>query len=135
MDIKETPHDFLRQRLNVTAMNIRQLNEYIQRFSGSGAIKTVNSLRVDFYQKIALPFKTLLIVLVGLPFALSSSGKRKASTFTAIGIALMIGFSYYILDAVGLALGKGGALPTWICAFIAPLTFLIIGITAINTKK
>ncbi len=134
MDIKETPKDFVKQRLDVNAMNIKQLSSYINRFSGSGAIKTVNNLKVDLFEKIALPLRIIVIVLAGLPFALSSSGKRKAATFTSIGIALIIGFSYYVIDAVGLALGKGDGLPTWSCAFVAPLIFLIIGLTAIKTK-
>lgn len=134
MDIKETPKDFIKQRLNVDAMNIKQLSNYINRFSGSGAVKTVTNLKVDLFEKIALPFRIIVIVLAGLPFALSSSGKRKAATFTSIGIALMIGFSYYVIDAVGLALGKLGALPYWSCAFIAPAIFLIIGLTAIKSK-
>ena len=134
MDIKETPKDFLRQRLDITAMNIRQLSEYIGRFSGSGAVKTVNNLTVDLFEKIALPLRIIVIVLVGLPFVLANSSKRKAATFASIGIALIIGFLYYILDAMGLALGKGGALPPWSCAFIAPTIFFIIGMTAIKLK-
>ncbi|MBF0489445.1 MAG: LptF/LptG family permease [Candidatus Omnitrophica bacterium] len=134
MDIKETPKDFLRQRLDVTAMNIRQLNDYIGRFSDSGAIRTVNNLRVDLFEKIALPLRNIVIVLAGLPFVLTSAGKRKAATFTSIGLALIIGFLYYVLDAVGLALGKGGGLPPWSCAFVAPVIFLTIGLTAIKSK-
>lgn len=134
MDIRETPKDFLKQRLDVTAMNIRQLSEYIGRFSGSGAIKTVNNLKVDLFQKIALPFRNIVIVLVGLPFTLTNAGKRKAATFTSIGIALVIGFLYYVLDAVGLALGKGGGLPPWASAFVAPMIFFVIGVTAIKIK-
>ena len=107
MDIKETPKDFLRQRMDTTSMNLQQLHGYIKRFSGSGAIKTVNNLRVDLHQKITFPLRNFIIVLIGLPFALMSVGKRKAMTFTSIAIALVIGFLYYVSDAVGLALAKG----------------------------
>ncbi|MBI3601950.1 MAG: LptF/LptG family permease [Candidatus Omnitrophica bacterium] len=134
MDIKETPKDFLRQRLDVTAMNIRQLSEYIGRFSGSGAVKTINNLKVDLFEKIALPLRNIVIILAGLPFVLISSSKRKAATFASIGVALIIGFLYYVIDAVGLALGKGGALPPWACAFVAPSTFLVIGLAAIKLR-
>jgi lipopolysaccharide export system permease protein len=134
MDIKETPKDFLRQRLDVSAMNIRQLNDYIGRFSGSGATKTVNNLKVDLFSKIALPLRNIVIVLVGLPFVLIGAGKRKAATFASIGIALIIGFAYYILDSVGLALGKGGAVPPWSCAFIAPILFFVVGMLTIKIK-
>ncbi len=124
MDIKETPQDLIKQRLDVEAMNIQQLESYISRFSGSGAIRAINNLEVDLQQKMAFPFRTLIIVLTGLPLALMT-GRRKAMTFTAIGIAVGIGFLYYVLDAVGLALGKGGALHPVAAAWLAPGVFLI----------
>ena len=131
MDMRETPRDFLRQRMDVTSMNIQQLYEYIHRFAGSGAVKTINNLQVDLHQKIAFPLRTLIIVLAGLPFALMT-GRRKAMTFTAVGIALIIGFLYYVIDAVGLALGKGGAVPPVVAAWIAPATFILIAWAAIK---
>lgn len=134
VDIKETPRDFLRRRMDVTAMNIRQLGDYIHRFSGSGAVKTVNSMRVDYFAKIALPLRNMAIVLVGLPFALGHTAKRKVATFASIGVAMIICFAYYILDAVGLALGKGEALPPWGAAFLAPAIFFLIGFTTIKAK-
>ena len=131
MDIKETPKDFLKQRLEVSSMNLQQLKAYIKRFKGSGALKALNDRHVDFWQKIAFPFRTFIVVLAGLPFALLT-GRRKAMTFTAIGMAVMLGFLYYVLDAVGLALGKGGALPPPAAAFLAPGVFFLIAIVAIK---
>jgi len=32
MDIKETPKDFLKQRMDTSSMNLRQLHGYIKRF-------------------------------------------------------------------------------------------------------
>ncbi len=128
MDIKETPKDFLRQRMDITAMNLQQLHGYIKRFSGSGAIKTINTLRVDMHQKITFPLRNFVIVLIGLPFALMTVGKRRAMTFTSIAIALVIGFLYYVSDAVGLALAKGGALLPWEGAWLTPLLFSLVAL-------
>jgi LPS export ABC transporter permease LptG len=128
MDIKETPKDFLRQRMDISSMNLRQLHGYIKRFSGSGAIKTLNNLRVDMHQKITFPLRNFVIVLIGLPFALMSVGKRKAMTFTSIAIALVIGFLYYVMDAVGLALAKGGALLPWQGAWLTPIMFTLMAL-------
>ncbi|MBF0570509.1 MAG: LptF/LptG family permease [Candidatus Omnitrophica bacterium] len=128
MDLKETPKDFLRQRMDVSSMNLSQLHSYIKRFSGSGAIKTINNLRVDLHQKITFPLRNFIIVLIGLPFALMSVGKRKAMTFTSIAIALVIGFLYYVADAVGLALAKGGALLPWEGAWLTPLLFTLMAL-------
>ncbi len=124
MDIKESPQDFLKQRTEVNAMNIRQLSSYISRFSASGASKAINNLKVDYHHKFAFPMGNLVIMLLGLPLALMT-GRRKAVTFTSIGIAVGIGFLYYVLNAVGLALGKGGALPPFVAAWLAPVIFLI----------
>ncbi len=128
MDIKETPKDFLRQRMDIASMNLRQLHSYIKRFSGSGAIKTINNLRVDLHQKITLPLRNFIIVLIGLPFALMSVGKRKAMTFTSIAISLVIGFLYYVSDAVGLALAKGEALFPWQGAWLTPILFTLMAL-------
>jgi len=128
MDIKELPKDFLRQRMDTSAMNLRQLHSYIKRFSGSGAIKTLNNLRVDLHEKITFPLRNFIIVLIGLPFALMSVGKRKGQTFTSIAIALVIGFLYYVSDAVGLALAKGEALLPWEGAWLTPIVFTLMAL-------
>jgi LPS export ABC transporter permease LptG len=128
MDIRETPKDFLRQRMDIASMNLEQLHAYIKRFSGSGAVKTINGLRTDMHAKVTLPLRNFIIVLIGLPFALISVGKRKAMTFTSIAIALVIGFLYYVSDAVGLALAKGEALAPWQGAWLTPLIFTLVAL-------
>ncbi len=133
MDIPEAPQDFLKQRLNVTSMNITQLHGYIKRFSHSGAVKALNNLRVDFHQKIAYPFCNIVILLVGLPFSLMT-GRRKAVTFTSLGVAMAIGFLFYVTNAVGIAFGKGGFFPPILAAWTAPLIFFAIAIYFIRTK-
>jgi len=133
MDIKETPQDFLKQRLNVTSMNIRQLYDYIKRFSNSGATKALNNLNVDLHEKIVYPVGNMVILLVGLPLSLMV-GRRKAMTFTSLGIAMAIGFLYYVCNAVGLALGKGGLFAPMFAAWLAPLLFLCLAMYLIRKK-
>jgi lipopolysaccharide export system permease protein len=132
MDIKESPEDFLKQKLNVNSMNIRQLKGYIDRFSKSGAQKALNNMRIDLHQKLAYPFGNFVIVLIGLPFALMIRS-RKGSSFDALGIALILGFLYYITNAVSLAFGKSGALPPILSAWAAPVIFFIAAIVIIET--
>ena len=82
----------------------------------------MNNLKVDLYQKFAYPFMSIVIVLIGMPFALLVRGRQK-STFTCFGIAIVIGFIYYVSNAVSIAFGKGGLLPPFIAAFGAPILF------------
>ncbi|MDZ4243435.1 MAG: LptF/LptG family permease, partial [Candidatus Omnitrophota bacterium] len=117
LDIKETPEDFLRQGVNVKAMNIRQLKEYIARFSNSGAQKAINNLLVDLHWKIAYPASNLIIVLTAMPLALLT-GRRKAFTFTSLGIAIGIGFLYQVFNSVGLTLGKAEILTPLLSAWM-----------------
>ncbi len=133
MDIRETPKDFLRQRLDVNSMHIHQLYDYITRFSNSGATKALNNLRVDLHSKIAYPFSNIVIILVGLPIALMT-GRRKALTFSSLGIAVAIGFLFYVFNAVGIALGKSGTLEPIVAAWIAPVVFLTLALFLIKTK-
>jgi lipopolysaccharide export system permease protein len=132
MDIKESPNDFLKQRLNVSSMNIQQLKSYIERFSKSGAAKALNNMRVDLHQKIAYPFGNFVIVLIGLPFALMIRS-RKGSAFMAIGLALVLGFLYYVANAVSLAFGKSGLFSPFLSAWATPLLFTIIALVIIET--
>jgi lipopolysaccharide export system permease protein len=124
MDIKEGPKDLLKQRLNVASMNFRQLAEYIDRFSTSGAVRAINNLRVDLHSKISYPFSNFVIAFTGLPFALLLRS-RKRSSFAAIGVAMAIGFLYYVLSAVCLAFGKGGLFPPIVAAWAAPLVTML----------
>lgn len=133
MDIKESPKDFLRQNLNVNSMNSRQLHQYIKRFSKSGALRAINNLKVDLNQKIAKPFSTIVIVLAGLPLALVA-GRRKAQTFTSMGIAIGLAFLYAIFNAIGIALGKGGLLWPVVCTWLAPASFAILAGYLIRKK-
>lgn len=134
MDIKETPSDFVNQRLNVSTMNTHQMIEYIQRFSQSGASRAVNNLKVDLYYKMIGSFSAVIIIFVGLPLAMMA-GRRKAQNFTALALAIGIGFFYYVLNAIGLALGKGGFLyPPFLAAGLAPAVFLGLGIYLVKNR-
>ena len=134
MDIQETPQDFVKQRLDIESMNIKQLRDYIDRFAQSGARRAVTNLRIDLYNKYTSPFSAIVIILVGLPLAMMS-GRRKAQNFTALGLAIAIGFLYYVCNAVGLALGKGGMLyPPILAALLAPAIFIGIAGYLIKTK-
>ena len=124
MDISETPDDLLRQRIQVTSMNIRQLSEYISKFSESGATSILNSLSVDLNQRMAYPFSNLAIMLVGMPFAMMTK-RRKGMTFTQLGFFLVIGFFYYVINAVSLAFGKGLILEPVIAAWLANIIFYV----------
>jgi len=126
MTIPETPQDFLAQRQRPEYMNVNQLDNYIWKLSKSGAKSVINGLKIDLYQKFATPFTSLIIILLGIPFSLIM--RKRATGLSSIGVSIMVGFLYYILDAICIAIGRGGMLPPFMAAFgghIIALTFSI----------
>ena len=126
MDIEESPRDFLRQMQNPELMSVAQLRDYISKLSLSGAKSVINSLRVDLYQRFFMPLVSVVIVIVGIPFALIM--RRKATGLASLGIAIMVGFLYYVVNAVALAFGKAGVFPPLLAASLSHIIFLILGL-------
>lgn len=123
-DIEERPKDFLRRESSAEFMNYKELRLYIQRLSGSGA-KIVRKFLVDLHYKISFPFVSLVIIFLGIPFALSTQGTGKIAS---IGMCLAISFFYYTIEALSLALGKRGTLPPFLSAWFANILFATVGI-------
>lgn len=123
-DIEEKPKDFLRRESSAEFMNYRKLKEYIRRLSGSGA-KIVRKLLVDLHYKFSFPFVSLVIIFVGIPFAISAQGTGKIAS---IGLALVIGFFYYAVEALSIALGKRGTLPPFLSAWFANILFTSVAV-------
>jgi lipopolysaccharide export system permease protein len=111
----ETPKDFINQRQRSEAMTIAQLENYIWKLSKSGATSVIRSFKIDLYQRYAFPLTSLIIILLGIPFSLMM--RKRATALSSIGLSIMVGFLYYILDAVCIALGRGGMLTPVISAF------------------
>ena len=127
MTIPEAPKDFLAQRQKPDSMTIAQLDTYIWKLSKSGATNVIRNLKIDLYQKFTSPFTSLIIILLGIPFSLMMH--KRATGLSSIGISIMVGFLYYIIDAVFIAIGRGGAIPPFAAASLShalALTFSLI---------
>jgi lipopolysaccharide export system permease protein len=130
MPITETPDEFMDQRQHPDYMNIAQLEEHIWRLKKSGAATIIRSLTIDLYQRYTAPFTSLMIVLLSIPFSLKM--KKRATGFSSLGLALVVGFMYYIMNAVSIALGKAGILPPLVCASLTHTAAFLYSIYLIN---
>jgi lipopolysaccharide export system permease protein len=111
MTIPETPKDFINQRQVPELMTSSQLSSYLWRLSKSGAIGAIRNLKIDLYERYASSLTNIIIILLGIPFALIM--RRKATGLSSLGLSLAMGFLYYVVNAVSIALGKGGFLPAF----------------------
>ena len=106
MSIPETPKDLASLRQKPDQMDIRQMQNYIWRLSKSGATGVIRNLKVDLYQRFFTPFTSIIIILLGIPFSLMM--RKRATGMSSIGVSIIVGFFYYVIDAVCVALGKSG---------------------------
>ena len=131
MTILETPHDFISQRQRPDFMTIVQLDDYIWKLSRSGASTVIRNLKLELYQRFTSPLTSLLIILLGIPFSLMM--RKRATGLSSIGISIMVGFLYYILDAVIIALGLGGVLTPILAASLSHIAIFVFSLYLINS--
>lgn len=77
-------------------------------------------LLTKLYGRLAVPWTCMVVVLIAIPFG-APSGRR--NVFVGVASSIVICFSYFVLQQVGLALGAGGNLPPWLGAWAPNLIF------------
>jgi lipopolysaccharide export system permease protein len=130
MVIPETPQDFINQRQRPDFMTIAQLDDYIWKLSRSGASTVIRNLKLDLYQRFTSPFTSMLIILLGIPFSLMM--RKRATGLSSIGLSIIVGFLYYILDAISIALGKGGILTPILAASLSHIAVFFFSMYLIS---
>ncbi len=84
-------------------------------------------LEVGWWAKTSLPFATAIMPLLAFPFGVRA-GRRGGASF-GIAVAVGLGFSYWLVLAVGLSLGKAGVLPAPLAAWLGNALFGALGVT------
>jgi lipopolysaccharide export system permease protein len=112
-------------------MSIRTLREYAENLR-RGGYQAYRYLTL-MHTKIASPFAAMIMVLLGIPFALKSS--RSGGIAMGIGASVAIGFAYFVANAVLLSYGRSGVLPPVVAAWGANFLFMVGGIWLAMTVK
>ncbi|HBY79313.1 MAG TPA: permease [Cyanobacteria bacterium UBA11148] len=124
LQLPRTPLDLANKKRDYDEMNIAQATERLELERQSGDEDEIRKLRIRIQQKIAIPFACVVCGLVG-----GSLGNRPQRTnkATGFGISVLVIFSYYLLGAIGDALGLSGSLPPFIAAWLPNLLGLGVG--------
>ncbi len=132
LDIDEKPDDFLiKSEFRTEFMNYKQLKEYLDKMVGTNK-RVFRRLLVDLHYKLAFPFISLVIILIGVPFILTS---QRQKAFAGIGSSIAVVLLFYAVNAISIALGKGGTLPPFVSAWLANVSFALLGISLINKRS
>ena len=117
--LPEQPDDFKIIQKDAEKMGYFELRRYVNKISAEGY--DVSRYLVDLQGKIAFPFVCLILVIIGVSFSLRS--ERSGGVMQSIGIGIFIGFSYWIVHAFCMSLGKSGILPIIVAAWASNVLF------------
>ena len=82
-------------------------------------------LSVSLFDKIALPLTTVVLVLIGVPLAITPPRVRYNRGFL---FSILIIFAYYLIRALSISFGEAGSLPVALAAFMPDIILTIVGV-------
>lgn len=82
-------------------------------------------LYTKLQERLAAPWTCVVVVLIALPFG-SMSARR--NVFAGVASSVFICFGFFVLLRLGLALGTGGYIPSWLGAWLPNGLFAAAGI-------
>jgi lipopolysaccharide export system permease protein len=119
MDIPEGPSDFNIFQEDAEKMGYFELKKYIRKLQSEGYDAT--RYLVDMHGKIAFTFVSIILVLIGISFSLKS--ERSGGVAQSIGTGIALGFSYWIIYAFTINIGRSGTIPPLLSAWTADIIF------------
>jgi lipopolysaccharide export system permease protein len=127
VDLPLIPADFITSLSGDTeTMTFRAIRNYVGRFRHAGFSFT--RMLTDYYGRLAFPFVTLIMVVVGLALSLRRSGVRGGSMAVGIGQAFLVGFCYWTTHSIAIALGRGGVVAPMLAGWMANALFASFGL-------
>jgi lipopolysaccharide export system permease protein len=123
--LPERPEDFKKGMKDPDQMTYRELRGYVAKLRNKGYDPT--RYVVDLHTKLAFPFLTLIMVLMGSPLALAAGHGRGGGIAQGVGISIVIGFVYWMAFAISVAMGHAGTFPPLVAAWAPNLFFGLIG--------
>jgi LPS export ABC transporter permease LptG len=121
-EINETPQYFKKEDVKSQEMTFGELERYIRDLRQSGF--DTKHLSVQLNLKIAYPLITLVMAVLGIPFALSM-GRR--GSLTGIAAAIGLAIAYWVVNDTFQELGNVNILPTLLAAWSPDLLFGLAG--------
>jgi len=112
------------ERNQTTERNFIQLLKFIIK-------ENKPELRIDLYDKIALPLTTIVFVLIGVPLAITPPRVRYNRGFL---FSIFIIFAYYLIRALSISFGETGALFPIVAAFLPNIILAITGVALYYRK-
>jgi lipopolysaccharide export system permease protein len=129
--IPETPEDLMVYKKDPEQMGFRELRAYIADLETEGY--DTRKYRVEMHGKISFSLVTVIMALLGIPWAIRSG--RQGGVAFGIAVAVIIGVIYWIVLGFSLALGESGTLPIVVAAWGPHVIFGIVGVVGLTRVR
>jgi lipopolysaccharide export system permease protein len=123
MSLPESFEDLLEFRREPEELSYLTLRNWINELLRKGI--DASHLLVDLHMKLAVPFASFALALVGIP--ISARVRRHPSLAATFGLGMVVGFGYWVVLALGNSLGQSGVLSPVVAAWAANTFFALIG--------
>lgn len=118
-DVTVTPRELIMATSESIYLSYHELKYTINKLKENGI--AVYSEKVDLYDRLAAPWKGLVMMLIAIPL-LGALRTRKTIAISVLACAGFV-FAYHVTGAVILALGKSGQIPPFLSAWGANIIF------------
>ena len=124
-DLGHDPKDIALRQREPEEMTWRELGAYLARLSREGVHPF--EYRVQWHNKLSVPFASLIFVLIGAPLGLRS---HRTSSALGFGLSLIIIFAYYVIwNYLTILAGRGvvpAAWAAWTPNFLGALAGVVL---------
>lgn len=124
LPIRETPVDFEAVQKSPDKMGYFELKTYVDKLIKEGT--EVNAYLTDLHAKLAFAFVTMILTAIGVIFSVHA--ERSGGVARSIGLGIIIGFSYWIVHAFSVSLGRSGTIPPLLAAWVANAVFMVMAL-------
>ncbi|MCA1796457.1 MAG: LPS export ABC transporter permease LptG [Geobacteraceae bacterium] len=122
IDLNKTPDDFRSTEYEAEELSYAELRDISRQLKKAG----LNNSKyiVDMHSKLAQPLVSLIMALLGIPFALQKS--RNINLGLGISVCIMIGMAFFVTQSTLIAFGYAEILPPLLAAWAADVIFLLL---------
>lgn len=120
------PADFSILRLDPDEFSLWELDEYISSLQRKGL--DPGGYLVDRDLKYAMPVSCLIMVALGMALSLDPL-PRHLSLGRSFGLAIAIGFGYWLAFGITSSFGRSGLMSPWLAAWMPNIVFSLIALS------
>lgn len=130
-DTKLLPSALLHESTSADALALPALSSRIDDLEAGGS--SASRARTALFMRFSQPFASLIMPFLGLFVGLAVPRAGKFAAMMAFGLG--VGFVFFTIDNLGIALGNLGILPPVLATFAAPVGFLCGGVLYLISRE